>query len=132
MATTAKDICRRALMRIQILAAGEDMSDSDAVDTLAAFNEMMNGLKADGIDVWWVNMEPADEFRLGDEYLLGVTAMLAVHVSPDYGRDPPLQVATDAINGRMQLSAAFSAPDTPKVDRGLPMGWSRSRGYLAW
>lgn len=60
--STVAQICRRALLRARVIAAGEEPSAEDASDALALLNEMMFNWAAMGVDVGHATMAGADAF----------------------------------------------------------------------
>lgn len=60
--STARDICRRALTRARVIAAGEEPSAEDASDALALLNDMMFGWSAQGVDIGHAALVLADTF----------------------------------------------------------------------
>ena len=117
---TLRDIINRSWRRLNAFDAREDPSDADASDILAALNEMMTGMKADGVDVLWgADKTLATTFPLDDKHREGVIAILATKIAGMFQVPIPQDVADDAVRGQARLFADYSLPDPMKVDLAL-------------
>ena len=81
---TAIDIITRSLRLINAIEAGEVAQAEDAVDGLAALNEMVNGWENVGINIGWANVGQNDELLVHDKYLEGIRYNLAVRLAAEY------------------------------------------------
>ncbi len=117
--TTAQDICTSALKRLRVYGAGETVNADDAVDALAALNQMMFSWKMYGADTNHVTLAATDDFPLEPEFERGVIALLAVYLAPMWGKEADAQVQIDAENGWNVLLATYSPINLLRVDVGL-------------
>ena len=116
--TTILDVITRALRandQVRLDAAPSANQSSDALDRL---NEMMHGLKTEGIDTGWVKLTTGDEFPLGSEHIRSVVNMLALETIPPSLPIPAL-VASNAAVGKSALKSSFIQIPTLTMDRGL-------------
>ena len=127
---TIRDVCRRALMRLRIVPAGQDIPAGDAADALDAYNQMVLAWKARGTDVTipagetestgaYVPKVLGDDFDLGDHHIDGVIALLAVRLSADYGKEPGADTRIAADHGWTALQAEFNQVQDLVMDDGL-------------
>lgn len=82
--TTVREIIAAAHRKIAVLEAGENMPADMASDGLFAFNAMMHGWKADGVDVTHTDQALSDTFSLDPEFVEGTVYMLASRLGPDF------------------------------------------------
>ncbi|MGH1414843.1 MAG: hypothetical protein ACRBB0_15250 [Pelagimonas sp.] len=82
--TTVREVIAAAHRKIAVLGQGENMPASMASDGLFAFNAMLHGWKADGVDVEHADQELTSTFSLGPEFLEGTVYLLAQRLGPDY------------------------------------------------
>ena len=61
--TTARDICRNALLRLRMIAPGEPFSSADAATGLTRLNDMMHGWKAVGVNIGHTDFVQTDTFQ---------------------------------------------------------------------
>jgi hypothetical protein len=102
--SSSAEIVTRALKRLGLVEPGESPAAADAEDGLAALNAMLAGWEADGINV-------SPDVPLPAKHEEGVTALLAVRLAPDYGKEPSALVYADASKGLTRLEADYiSAP----------------------
>jgi hypothetical protein len=102
--SSSAQIVTRALKRLGLVEPGETPAAADAEDGLAALNAMLAGWAADGINV-------SPDVPLPAKHEEGVTALLAVRLSEDYGRSPGPILLRDANAGMRRLEADYvSAP----------------------
>lgn len=114
------DILAGAFRRAGLLAYGEDLSAADSQAGLELLNDMMAGMKADGIDVQWTTVVAATEqFQLADEHIEGVKALLARDIANDNGATPSNAVNIKARIGRDRLAADYRIYDDMQSETGL-------------
>jgi hypothetical protein len=102
--SSSAQIVTRALKRLALVEPGESPAAADAADGLAALNAMLAGWEADGINV-------SPDVPLPAKHEEGVTALLAVRLAGDYGKEAGSQVYADARTGMARLEADYiSAP----------------------
>ncbi len=99
---TALDIITRALRLINAIEAGETATAEDAVDGLAALNEMVHGWEHAGIHIGWSTVGQDDELLVHDKFLEGIRYNLALRLAAEFGKPVPPYIAA-------QASATFSA-----------------------
>jgi hypothetical protein len=118
---TAIDIITRALRLINAIEAGETASAEDAVDGLAALNEMVHDWENAGIHIGWSTVAQDDELLVHDKYLKGIRYNLAVHLAAEWdGIDAPASVVAIAVAAfkTFQLGT-LEFDDDMQVDRAL-------------
>lgn len=134
--STSSDIVRRALKRLGVLSAGEEMAAADGADGNAALNAMIASWQNDGVDI-------SPDVPLPSRHEEGVVALLAVRLAPDYGMSAPDQVQIDASKGWDALLADYIRPPLSQFDSaltnmpsqgywggtGLPPLWQPQRAY---
>jgi hypothetical protein len=118
---TAIDIITRALRLINAIEAGEVAQAEDAVDGLAALNEMVNGWENAGIHIGWSNVGQSDELLVHDKYLEGIRYNLAVRLAAEYdGIDAPRVVVNIAVAAyKMFQLNTFEYDADMETDRAL-------------
>lgn len=127
--TTMNDMCKRALRRINIVSAEEDLDAYQAADVLASLNAMMHGWKAEGADIIHTTLTGTDDFPLDVSFEDGVVAQLTVRVAPDYGMTPSPFVIAQAASGWDQIAANYSKPNRITMDSGLTRMPSQGMRY---
>lgn len=111
---SARDIIQRALRRLGVVAVDEPMTADMAASGLDAFNDMIWGWKAEGIDLGQFEFELATPWSLGREYVEAAVTLLAERLAPDYGVAGP-----DGTAARATLAKAALCDETVAIDRGL-------------
>jgi len=128
---TISNIVTRSLRRIRVLNPRETAGGQELTDGIAAFNEVMHGLKSKGIDTGHDTAVAADDFPLGEEFEGGVVALLASRLASDYGVAVPPEVGEEAFDVLTSLRAEFQTTEAVKFERGVVWGtigrWGRSR-----
>ena len=135
MTTKARTVVQSALGLLRVVAEGETMSAEQATDGLRVMNEMLHGLKGEGINLGYADIELDDDLPLPNEHIRPVRFLLAVDLAAEYGSALTPEVSVGAQNGRKILRAAYRQIDTLKTDRALHSriyrrynGWSASNG----
>lgn len=133
--TTARTLIKGSLRLLRIIAEGEEMSADQARDALEVMNDMLHGLKGEGIDLGYANITLDDDLPLPREHIKPVRFLLAVDLAAEYGSNLTPEVATTAQDGKTILQAAYRRIETLKTDRALHSrlyrrynGWSASNG----
>lgn len=132
MARTVADLVSRTLKRLYVLPGGETATAEDSALVVDAFNGMVAGWFADGLEpvadetaetpvalVEGTVYTSASAFPILDRHFEGVAAMLAVHLSADFEAEVKPSVAMDAMMGRQRIDAAFMPSMVADVDRAL-------------
>lgn len=89
---------------MRVLAAGEEMDQTDAAEALEVLNDMMHSWASEGMDYTHTSLALGDTFPLASSLHQGVKAMLAVRLADDYmGGQLTPGIARDASNGMKQL-----------------------------
>lgn len=110
MATSAQ-IATRALRRLRVVAADQTPAAADLTAATDALDAM--------IASWETVPMSGDVLPLDARFEDGITAMLAVRLSGDYGRSPDAILLRDAQRGEDALRSAFFAVPTATFDAGL-------------
>lgn len=105
--TTARDIVKRALRQIGMLASGEDPASEDANDVLAALNGMLSGWTMDGIRMNLPELALTDTVALPAGHIDGICFNLAITIAPEFGANVSPALATLADRGKQQLQRAY-------------------------
>ena len=118
---TAIDIITRSLRLINAIEAGETPSSEDAVDGLAALNEMVNGWENAGIHIGWSNVGQDAELLVHDKYLEGIRYNLAVRLGAEWdGIDvAPSIVAIAVANFKRFQLGTLEYDEDMQTDRAL-------------
>jgi hypothetical protein len=66
---TALEVITRALRRLKVYAAGEEIGSEDAEDCLTALNDMLFGWSINGIDIAHVALDLSDVLDVPDDHL---------------------------------------------------------------
>ena len=118
---TALDTITRALRLVQVIEAGEIAEAEDAVDGLAALNEMVAGWELFGINIGWQTVAQSQELCVHDKYLEGIRYNLAIRLAAEWeGVDAPATVIAIALSTfkALQLNT-LEFEDDMKIDRVL-------------
>ncbi len=118
---TALDIITRSLRLINAIEAGETASAEDAVDSLAALNEMVFGWENVGIEIGWASVGQSDTLCVHDKYLEAIRYNLAVRLAAEWdGIDAPATVIAIAVAGYKALQlVTLEYDDDMETDRAL-------------
>lgn len=88
--STNEQIIADALRDIGVLAETESLTPEQATHGLRKMNGLLASLAVETIaDAPSPQTNYSDDFPLGEDYEMGVTAMLAVLLAPTYGREAP-------------------------------------------
>lgn len=117
--TTMRQTIYAALKRIQVTAAGEVPTSEEATDALERFNNMMHGLKIEGINLDWRTLTLDDDIPLLPEYIRGVEAMLALELAPEYGKEVDPAIAVIAERSRTLFQGVWNEVPDAVHDRGI-------------
>jgi hypothetical protein len=114
------DIVSGALKRLRVINPRFSPDATAAAEALTALNEMMHSWKTNGIDIGHSTLAATDDFPLGDEYVQGVKALLAIRLSSDHGLEVSQSIVRDAELCWAALQAEFmEAATLSEFDLGL-------------
>jgi hypothetical protein len=117
--TTASDIVSSALKMIGVVDANTTVDATDAEDGLTKLNDMIQSWAAKSVYTGAPVLALADEFPFEDHHVLGVKAMLAVQLAPDYQKEAPPLVQRNAREGWSAIFSDFFVDEKTPVDLGL-------------
>lgn len=126
---TARDLIKRALRRLEVIAAGEEPTAEEARDALLELNAMMVGFPAEGIAYTHTMLALSDVVNMDNGRAIFVSNMLTEKLAGEYGRSlTPVQLQ-EAETARRMLQAAYFTADTATLDYAIwrPSSW-RFRG----
>ena len=116
---TVLNILTRALKRINVVDAGEDVDAGDAETALEAYNEMLFAWVNDNVDVNHAEQTLTDTFALDNRHQQGVIALLAVRLADDYDEEPTRKLLEDADSGWIALQIDYQVTEPPRFDAAL-------------
>lgn len=116
---TARDTICMALRLIGALASGEDAAAAEAGDGLAAFNRMLHGWKARGVDLGHADLGLSDPLPLAPEFHEGAAQLLALRLAAEYERDLRPELVLAAADSWAAIRMAHATPGALTIDGGL-------------
>ena len=121
---TLNELVNRALRLLAVTRSGEAGTGDQLVDGIEALNMMMAGLRLRGIDMGWqayTSAQGSETLPYPDEDAGFIASMLAVHLSPEYGKGLSIapQVIEQSETGRMALWAKYASQRELRVDDAL-------------
>lgn len=125
---TARDVVEKAFKRLSIVSSGEPLDAETMSDGLDALNGMMFSWKADGLTYEHTRLTFSDDFPLGEEFTDGVSALLAIRLSPDFvtGVVTP-QLTREADNAWHQLAGKYFVVEDVSFD---PIFYNMNRRHF--
>lgn len=111
---TATEIATKALRRLGVIDALESPSAADEKHATEALSAL--------IASWETLQMAGDALPINARFERGLTAMLAVHLSDDYGKAPSAILLDEAKRGETALLAAFLAVRPSTFDSALQVG----------
>lgn len=93
---TMRAITTRAMQRLKILQPGQVPDANEIAIVNDALNGMMHGWRKKGVDTEHTTLALGGTFPLDEAFEEGVSALLAVHMSPEYGKQVDAMTAHDA------------------------------------
>ena len=120
MTTTIRDIVNGALYEIGVVEPEGTVEAIDAATGLSKLNYLMTGLRSQGIETLWDDLELNDGFPLGDEHREGVEAMLAVRLAamPAYAANVSDGLRSIAIRGEQMLRTSYTIAEPMRAPSG--------------
>lgn len=119
MSSTANEIINRAARRLGILAESEALSATAGVDALSQLNEMLHGFGPRGIHYAHTTLAASDTVNVPDEQTRNVMLMLCQELAEDYGIEITPQLASEILDARQSLTAAYYTIPRAVGDRAL-------------
>ena len=117
--STYRQIITKSLRLVHAVEGGETPTADEMSDGLETFNDMLTGLKADGVDLGIGRLGLDDDFPLAPEFERAVKFLLAIDLAPEYSFDVQPEVSINAAAGLAALRSAFVRLNTLKMDTGL-------------
>lgn len=108
---TATEISTRALRRLGVIDSRQSANAGD----IAAANDALNAMIAS----WESDWLSGDVLPLDARFEQAITAMLAVRLAEEYGKEPGQVLVRDAIEGWAKLQGAFFAVPASKFETAL-------------
>lgn len=101
---TVRDIVEAAHRKIGVVSRDEPMDADSAAAGLFAFNAMVHGWKADGVDVEHTDQDLSDTFALASQFIEGSVYLLASRLAPEF--QVPPEFDADGFWRRLQSTYA--------------------------
>ena len=117
--TTANILINGSLRLLRVIASGEPVKADQSSDGLEVLNQLLHGLKAEGADVKFANIELSADIPLPPEHILSLKYVLAAHLAPEYSAELTPEVAVEAARGRDTLQAAYVSIPLLRCDEAL-------------
>ena len=116
--TTARDVIKEALEDNDEVPLGQDPTAVQSSHGMKRLNQLLHGLKGEGADVGYADIELSDDVPLAPEYIRPLVKVMAFElVSPS--RTAPATLFREAEAAKRTLQAAFVEVPLLKMDRGL-------------
>lgn len=128
--TTARQVILRAARRVRILAGEETMTAAELADGLQLLNDMMHGFGPRGIKYAHTTLAADDPVNVPDELIRNLVLLFAEELAVDYGKTLGELLASEVINARNEMQAAYwvqPPADTDPMLRPAPRGLDISR-----
>jgi hypothetical protein len=113
---TALEVITRALRKLRVYAAGENITAADTEDCLEMLNLMLSGWSIDGIDLAPQDLLTTDTLDVPDDHLETIYLSLAERVGGDFGAELAPADALRAETGRASLRAYHFSIATIGID----------------
>jgi hypothetical protein len=113
---TALEIITRALRKLRVYGAGEEISGADTDDCLLALNLMLSGWGIDGIDLAHTDLLTTDEPDVPDDHLEAIYLTLAERIGGDFGKELSPTDTMRAETARASLRAYHFTIKTIGID----------------
>jgi len=122
VSATNLDLITSALRKLNVIDETEAPSAEQGVQGLAAVNDMMADMYADGIRLgWFPQTDLSATAPIADENIRGVKYLLTVELGGEYDLQVPQYVLTTAANAYARLAKGSQQYFEASMD-GLPMG----------
>lgn len=112
---TVREICTRALRKLDALGRGEAPDGDSIEEAVNVYNDMLHGWRLFQVDIEHTTQDVNDTFPLDDQFVEGVTYILAAQLSPNYTIPPTFNI--DAWWRAIQ--ARYMTIDAVTIDAGL-------------
>lgn len=110
--STAAQVVRSALRRLNVVARGEEVSPEDAADGLEILNNMISAWETEGVRV-------RTDVPLPSRHKQGIIAMLAVRLAPTFNKPVSAELASEANEGWTGLLAEYFHVPRSRFDGAL-------------
>lgn len=117
--TTARDVIKRSLQRLEILAHDEEPDANMADNALTELNNMMFGWEARGVDVEHTSLEINDDIELEAKWHQGLGYLLAEHIGSEWGASLKPMDQQEAMRWWGNLAAAYMVIDEVTIPKSL-------------
>ena len=112
MALTARELITRSMVKINIIARGEAPTAIEAVDGLAALNEMLHAWETDGIHIGHTDLSLDSTIDLPDSHIRGARLLLAVELASEHEKQiDPVTLAMADRAKRQLINEYLVIPD---------------------
>lgn len=123
--STVRAIITDSLQNLTVTPVGQDPGPEEAAKALTSLNKMAHGLKAEGANLGWGDVQLDDDIPVQPEYEQALTDLLMRHLAMAFQVALSANQAEAASKGLRTLQAAFAT--IPEMD-GEPALRNRLRG----
>ena len=127
--TTARDVIKSALRRLEILAYDEEPDATMADNALTELNNMMFGWEARGVDVEHTAMAIGDSITLDAKWHQALGYLLAEHIGSEWGAALKPMDQQEAMRWWNNLAAAYLVIPAMTLPRSLTVLPSQEDTY---
>ena len=127
--TTARDVIKSALRRLEILAYDEEPDGKMADNALTALNDMMFGWEVRGVDVEHTALAINDNIALDKKWHHALGYLLAEHIGSEWGTGLKPADQTEAMRCWNNLAAAYLVVTNVTIPRSLTVLPSQEDQY---
>ena len=128
--TTAREVILRAGRRAKITAGEESLTAAELTDALQLLNDMMHGFGPRGIYYAHTTLAAEDTVNVPDEQMRNLVLLFAEELAIDFGATLGELLATEVLNARNEMQAAYwvqPPADTDPLLRPRPRGLDVTR-----
>jgi hypothetical protein len=120
--TTYAELITRSLRSLGVLEGSDVASGNEALTALDTLNELMHALIHDSVDLEHITGSLTETVPLPESQIGPIRYILAMHLAPEYGIQPPPALVALAENSYNQLQREYLDPDTlemPEMLQGI-------------
>lgn len=117
--TTAREVVKSALRKLQVIEDGGEPTASEAKDSLEGLNDFLENLSVDGVSIAHKTLTLDDTVNIDKAHIQTIKNQLAVKLAPEFGAAVDPQVAFDALQGMKALRADTKLKKPTRVDSAL-------------